>query len=799
MTLQELLEALKPSQYRPLVKLQKEKYSELPEEIFAIHQAIFGDESRIYFTLDGEPEHFIKGSGPSTEKKGNVTKIDKLIKEVNTALAGAGYIVDDINNNKAYKFLDLNTDKGKMIWSKIPEANKQDATQYSVMGHIVYIKKNEFSIIKLLAAHPELQKEYEAYYQKVQSKNKKADSKMSDNPDDYLIVVSRHAYDIGGASTGRQWRSCMNLDDGVNRRYIKYDVAGGNAVSYLIKKDDINITNPYARVLIKKYKTRGKEGHYCLFPEQTCYSELYSPIIDKYKEIIQSIIVKAQKETFEPDLIYKFVKTKQYEDNSTKPELFINKEGGTGVTEEDQKIIRDIVNKFNEDVKKVAEDKIGNLSSNKIIKNAEYDISDEINQYLDDKFSDTGGLDLTKDGSMYIRLIKSGFKNDNSWETPESIRKFSMNFAKNLNNTNAKVEYSEIQQNKKENKNDILVRVYNIDPDAFGYNSPVVIERKYDVSHIEMNNDYKKTLVSYIEELDKKGLGLSAKINNKRQLELDMPVNFYIRVKNPALAFVEWMENKKGDKKIKISGEIVAAFYRFKQDGNAERRDWEENTGDDFDDAMEELGMELFHLLPFNRWDSDGNMEMICDWIAKRINSGKYNFDDFITMDENKKKPVAEVLKDFYKSKGFDENKPSTFVLRNFANEAQNIVEMDETDDTAFNKQYNFYNKMIESMYGAKSEKSPYYKNTIEMFEKEILNKDDLAVMRAISKAWSGADLDDKERDKAMELIKKFYTKYRAYSASKKKNKVNKKPETKIVKENIDLIKSKISRLKRFV
>ena len=47
MTLQELLEALKPSQYRKLVQHQKEKYADLPDEIFKIHQAIFGDENRI--------------------------------------------------------------------------------------------------------------------------------------------------------------------------------------------------------------------------------------------------------------------------------------------------------------------------------------------------------------------------------------------------------------------------------------------------------------------------------------------------------------------------------------------------------------------------------------------------------------------------------------------------------------------------------------------------------------------------------------------------------------------------------
>jgi len=785
MTLQELLEALKPSQYRSLVQMQKEKYPELPDEIFAIHQAIFGDESRIYFTLDGEPEHFVKGAGPATEKKGNLTKIDKLIKEVNTALASAGYIVEDINNNKAYKFLDLNTDKGKMIWSKIPEANKSDATQYHLKGHIVYIKKNEFSIIKLLAAHPELQKEYEAYYQKVQSKNKKADSKMSDNPDDYLIVVSRHAYDIGGASTGRQWRSCMNLDDGVNRRYIKYDVAGGNAVSYLIRKDDVNITDPYARVLIKKYKTRGKEGHYCLFPEQTCYSELYSPIIDKYKEVIQSIIVKAQKETFEPDLIYKFIKTKQYEDNSTKQELFINKEGGTGVTEEDKGIIRDIVTKFNQDVKKVAEDKIGNLSTKKIINSSKGDITSEIEQNLTERFGEGGGVDIQKDGANYLRLLKAGFKGNGMWDTPASISKFVSQFVNNLSENDAKIEYSELG-NKKENKNDLVIRMYDWRLPFSDDTVENAVERKYDLSNIEMNTDYKKTLVSYINGLDEKGVGFSATINNKKQLTLDMPVNLFVRIKNPANAFVEWMEKNAKEKNIKpkLDLSIIEAFYRYNPNGN-ERKDWEDNTGEDFINTMEDLG---FGDTWNDEWNDEAAFDALSEWIAEQINKGKYNFDDFVTLDESKKKPVAEVIKDFYKAHNHNASVISKRALYGFAKEANNNFYFD--DEGA--KKIEFFGKMANDV-DYKQIKSQYYKNTVEMFEKGILNKEDADTIKKMGKAWEGDGMEPKE---AKDFATAFYNKYKAYVASKRKVK---KPETKIVKENIDLIKGKISKLKRLV
>jgi hypothetical protein len=52
------------------------------------------------------------------------------------------------------------------------------------------------------------------------------------------------------------------------------------------------------------------------------------------------------------------------------------------------------------------------------------------------------------------------------------------------------------------------------------------------------------------------------------------------------------------------------------------------------------------------------------------------------------------------------------------------------------------------------------------------------------------------EPKEAKDFATAFYNKYKAYVASKRKVK---KPETKIVKENIDLIKGKISKLKRLV
>lgn len=77
---------------------------------------------------------------------------------------------------------------------------------------------------------------------------------------DYLVVISRHPYDIAGMSTGRGWRSCMNLVDGSNRQYVAKDLRAGSLVAYLVKSSDLDIKNPSARVLLRVYKHEGKSG-----------------------------------------------------------------------------------------------------------------------------------------------------------------------------------------------------------------------------------------------------------------------------------------------------------------------------------------------------------------------------------------------------------------------------------------------------------------------------------------------------------------------------------------------------------
>jgi len=106
----------------------------------------------------------------------------------------------------------------------------------------------------------------------------------STEKEDLLVVISRHPYDIAGSDTDRNWTNCMTIgtdksnrltklmdeyektgdkeikkkindykENGENVKYLIHEVKEGSLISYLIKSDDKNISNPLAVLNIKPY------------------------------------------------------------------------------------------------------------------------------------------------------------------------------------------------------------------------------------------------------------------------------------------------------------------------------------------------------------------------------------------------------------------------------------------------------------------------------------------------------------------------------------------------------------------
>lgn len=73
-----------------------------------------------------------------------------------------------------------------------------------------------------------------------------------------LVCISMHPYDIAGMSTDRGWTSCMNLNDGVNKKYVAKDVKANTLIAYLVDANDKNINRPISRVLAKSFTDKKK-------------------------------------------------------------------------------------------------------------------------------------------------------------------------------------------------------------------------------------------------------------------------------------------------------------------------------------------------------------------------------------------------------------------------------------------------------------------------------------------------------------------------------------------------------------
>ena len=70
---------------------------------------------------------------------------------------------------------------------------------------------------------------------------------------EYMVVISRHPYDIAGMSTDRGWTSCMNLKNGINKEYVPLEIDVGTVIAYVTFIDDPDLKNPSGRVLIKPF------------------------------------------------------------------------------------------------------------------------------------------------------------------------------------------------------------------------------------------------------------------------------------------------------------------------------------------------------------------------------------------------------------------------------------------------------------------------------------------------------------------------------------------------------------------
>jgi hypothetical protein len=109
---------------------------------------------------------------------------------------------------------------------------------------------------------------------------------------DHKIVISRHPYDIIGMTTGREWNSCMDIENGMNKRYVNEDIKQGTLIAYVIDKDDTNINKPINRLLIKPFTD--KEGHTILDIDHKVYKAEGIKEISGFRDVVSTWLATKQ-------------------------------------------------------------------------------------------------------------------------------------------------------------------------------------------------------------------------------------------------------------------------------------------------------------------------------------------------------------------------------------------------------------------------------------------------------------------------------------------------------------------------
>jgi hypothetical protein len=225
-------EALKPSQFRDYMKVWdelphlKDRYKDI---FFEYKEKYDGDKNayRIYLPLQQE----------------------KVISETERQIS------EYLNKNN-YELLDYTIGQARFIGAKNPKRIGQVLTQ---------LERNASDEEKI-------------FIKDLMKKFVEDPIRKQGNTSEYLVCISRHPYDIAGADTDRKWDNCMTMGSttgGQNVKYLIHDVREGSLVSYLIKINDKNISDPVANCAIKPYINQYDKTDFILVKDNKVYPQPY--------------------------------------------------------------------------------------------------------------------------------------------------------------------------------------------------------------------------------------------------------------------------------------------------------------------------------------------------------------------------------------------------------------------------------------------------------------------------------------------------------------------------------------------
>lgn len=221
-----------------------------------------------------------------------------LMRRIDDLLDDEGYTVGDMSSyikGFAYKITGNDEYYNKITDSKNPIKIGKLLQKYEADGQIeVTDRKDGKKSTKWITGKPLL---HEFKNDPIRSSN-----------GEFLLVISRHPYDIAGASTDRSWTSCMDLglprinypktkqNYGLNRKYIPKDIDEGTLVAYVVPMDElyegpngeqkVKLQKPLSRILIKPHNSdKGK-----VYTVGTRYGATYPEFYQKVKEWVSKTL-----------------------------------------------------------------------------------------------------------------------------------------------------------------------------------------------------------------------------------------------------------------------------------------------------------------------------------------------------------------------------------------------------------------------------------------------------------------------------------------------------------------------------
>ncbi len=182
-------------------------------------EKLFASSDRIYLDLTQEA-----GRRPTSEAEKNITAY----------LAGYKMVYGPATDMM-----------GDPICEYVPDPAREGQPKYKVTDYIQGYAtddsgKQQYKIGRLLKDQPQLLDAFNT------------DNMRMMYGGNLMIVISRKADDIATMSTGRNWSSCMS-PGGEGTPFIPKEIENGSLVAYLVRKSDVNIERPLARVMIKPY------------------------------------------------------------------------------------------------------------------------------------------------------------------------------------------------------------------------------------------------------------------------------------------------------------------------------------------------------------------------------------------------------------------------------------------------------------------------------------------------------------------------------------------------------------------